>query len=149
MNCEDVELELSGADASVEAREHLEGCESCRQTAKLLGLAALPAITQSERLMLNALSASTQQAFRAQRARGQGLRRLATLGLAAGLGALLGSALMYRPAPDRVLATAAPVVRTVTMTAPDAPEFDFEVTNLSDDEVFPEVGWPSPTEGDL
>lgn len=149
MNCEEVELELSDASPSAEAREHLAGCESCRQTAKLLGLAALPAITQSERLMLNALAASTQQVFRAQRARGQGLRRWATLGLAAGLGALLGSALMYRPEPDQVLATAEPVVRTVVMTAPEVPEFDFEVTNLSDDEVFPEVGWPSPTEGDL
>lgn len=142
MNCEDVELELSGTEPSVAARAHLEGCVSCQATSKLLGLAALPPLTQTERLVLNGLSASTQQAWRSRRTRGGGLRRGASLLVAAGLGALLASVLI-KPVVSE------PIVRTVMVTAPEIPVLDLEEANLSDDEVFFEVGWPSPTEGDL
>lgn len=144
MNCEDVELELSGGEPSVEARAHVEDCASCQATARLLGLAALPPITQAERLLLNGLAPSTQQAWRAQHARGDGLRRVVTLALAAGVGALLASAVLGRAQP--VTTTE---VRTVMVTAPEIPVLEFDEANLSDDEVFFEVGWPSPTEGDL
>jgi len=146
MNCEEVELELSGGEASVEARAHAAECADCQATARLLGLASLPPLTQSERLLLNGLAPSTQQVWRAQRSRGDGMRRGATLLLAAGLGALLASALLGRPQPVN---PSTPEVRTVVMTEPEMPEFDFEEANLSDDEVFPDVSWPSPTEGDL
>jgi hypothetical protein len=143
MNCEDAELEMSGAgETSIELRAHVEGCTSCQETSRLLGLAALPPLSQSERLLLNGLAPSTQQIWRAQHRRGDGLRRGATLVLAAGIGALLASAFIHRPAKD-------PEVRTVMVTAPEIPVLDFEEANLSDDEVFFEVGWPSPTEGDL
>ncbi|MDP2269412.1 MAG: hypothetical protein Q8N23_25045 [Archangium sp.] len=144
MNCEDVELELSGNEPSVEARVHLAGCVSCQETSKLLGLAALPPLTQTERMVLNGLAPSTQQLWRAQRTRGAGLRRGASLLMAAGLGALIASALIK---PATVISE--PLVRTVMVTAPEIPVLDFEEANLSDDEVFFEVGWPSPTEGDL
>ena len=150
MNCEDVELELTGAEpaqdkASFEVRDHLSGCTSCQETSRLLGLAVLPPLTQTERLLLNGLAPRTQQLWRSQHARGEGFRRGATLVLAAGLGALLASAFLGRS--QGVLPE--PVVRTVMVTAPEIPVFDFEEANLSDDEVFFEVGWPSPTEGDL
>lgn len=119
--------------------------ERCQATARLLGLAALPPLTQTERLVLNGLSTGTQQVWIAQRRRGDGLRRGAGLVLAAGLGALIASALLGRPEPI----LSAPIVRTVMVTAPEIPVLDFEEANLSDDEVFFEVGWPSPTEGDL
>jgi hypothetical protein len=35
------------------------------------------------------------------------------------------------------------------VTPPELPELALDTPNLSDDEVFFEVGWPSPTEGDL
>ena len=144
-SCDDVELELSSGEPSVEARAHVADCVSCQQTAKVLGLAALPPLTQQERLVLNGLSASAQQAWRARGNRSEGLRRVLSLALAAGVGALLASALLVKPAPE-------PIVRTVLVSAPDVPVLDFDDSsdaNLSDDEVFFELGWPSPTEGDL
>ncbi|MDP1825056.1 MAG: hypothetical protein Q8L48_17495 [Archangium sp.] len=147
MNCEDVELELSGSEPSLEARAHLADCASCQATARLLGLATLPPLTQNERLLLNGLSASTHEAWRARRSRGEGLRRFASLALAAGLGALLASAVLVKTLPRAV--PAEPQVRTVLVAAPEVPVLDFDGANLSDDEVFFEVGWPSPTEGDL
>jgi len=149
MNCDDVELELSGNEPSVEARAHLGDCASCQATARVLGLSALPALTEKERLTLNGLQASTQQAWRAQRSRGDGLRRMAGLALAAGLGALLASALLTKIAPATTSKTEPLQVQPVTMMAAEVPVLDFEEANLSDDEVFFEVGWPSPTEGDL
>ena len=144
MNCEDVELELSGSEPSTEARAHLARCASCRGTARVLGLAAMPPLSDSERLLLKGLSATTLERARSQRSRGSTMRRFGTLALAAGLGALLASAVMARTvvAPE-------PEVRTVLMTAPEMPVLEFDEANLSDDEVFFEVGWPSPTEGDL
>ena len=147
MNCEDVELELSGNEPSDEARTHLGDCASCQATARLLGLAALPALSEGERLSLNGLRASTQEAWRTQRSRGEGLRRVASLALAAGLGALLASALITKTAPAKK--TEPQQFTPVTMMAAEVPVLDFEEANLSDDEVFFEVGWPSPTEGDL
>lgn len=150
MNCDDVALELSGGDPSNEARAHLAECSDCQATARVLGLVELPALTQAERLVVGGLAASTQQAWRARRSRGEGLRRVASLALAAGLGALLASALLVDlgsplPTPTPV---ASPVRTVMMVTPPEIPVLDFE-DNLSDDEVFFEVGWPSPTEGDL
>ena len=144
MNCDDVELELSESEPSVEARAHLERCASCRQTARVLGQAAMPALTDTERMLLNGLAATTVERARSQRQRGGSLRRVGSLALAAGLGALLASALV-----SRTVKSAEPEVRTVMMTAPEMPVLEFDEANLSDDEVFFEVGWPSPTEGDL
>ncbi len=147
MTCEDVELELSGGEPSTEARAHLETCASCRETARLLNVATLPPLTQAERMVLNGVAASTQHAWRASRARGNTVRRVASLGLAAGLGALIASAavLQLSPAPQLVVET-----RTVMMAPPEIPVLQLsDELNLSDDEVFFEVGWPSPTEGDL
>lgn len=145
MNCEDTELELTSGEPSADARAHLTSCASCQDTAKLLGLAALPPLSQAEQLLLNGLASSTQQAWRAQHERGEGFRRGVSLVLAAGVGALLASALIPRDAP----VTPQPEVRTVMVTPPELPDLELEAANLSDDEVFFEVGWPSPTEGDL
>ena len=152
MNCDEVELELSGREpqemTSVEVRAHVADCASCQATARLLGLAALPPLSQTERLVLNGLATTTQQTWKAQRQRGQGLRRWASLALAAGLGGLLASAVLHKPEPEPVAALQ-PQVRTVLVSYPEIPVLEFEEANLSDDEVFFEVGWPSPTEGDL
>lgn len=147
MKCEDVELELSGGELSTEAREHLEGCASCQATAKLLGLAALPPLSETERLVLGGLAASTQKTWRETRRRSGAASRLASLALAAGVGALLASAVLMKlvPQPEPRVET-----RTVMVTPPEIPVLEAsDEINLSDDEVFFDVGWPSPTEGDL
>jgi len=147
MNCEDVELELSGGEPSVEARAHVSDCAACQATARVLGLAALPPLSEKERMLINGLAASTQQRWQAQERRGGAVRQWASLALAAGLGALLASAVLVKTAPRPVMPE--PQVRTVLVSAPEVPVLDFDEANLSDDEVFFEVGWPSPTEGDL
>jgi hypothetical protein len=98
--------------------------------------------------LLNGLSARTHEAWRARGRRSEGLRRFASLALAAGVGALLASAVLVKTlrVPE---VPVEPQVRTVLVSAPEVPVLDFDGANLSDDEVFFEVGWPSPTEGDL
>ena len=147
MNCEAAELDLSGEELSPETRAHLADCTSCQATARLLGLAELPPLSELERMTLNGLTVSTQQAWKKQQQRGGALRQWGSLALAAGLGALIASAVLVKIAPKP--APAEPLVRTVVMTAPEVPVLDFEEANLSDDEVFFDVSWPSPTEGDL
>lgn len=143
MNCEDVELELSGGEPSAEAKAHLAGCASCQATAQVLGLAALPPVTDAERLVLRGLEGSTLRAWRAEKGRGAQVRRVGSLLLAAGLGALVASGLLLQTRAVE------PRVETVYVAAPEVPVLELEEPNLSDDEVFFDVGWPSLTEGEL
>lgn len=143
MTCEEVELELP--EPSVEARAHLETCSSCRETATLLGLATLPPLSEAERAMLSGLAVSLQRDVRAPPRRDGLVRRVASLALAAGVGALIASAAMLKLSPEPRVET-----RTVLVTPPEIPVLEVsDEFDLSDDEVFFEVGWPSPTEGDL
>jgi hypothetical protein len=143
ITCEEVELELP--EPSVEARAHLETCAACRETAKLLGLATLPPLSEAERAMLGGLAASLQREVQAPRRRDSVAGRVASLALAAGLGALVASAAMLKLSPEPRVET-----RTVLVTPPEIPVLEVsDEFDLSDDEVFFEVGWPSPTEGDL
>lgn len=149
MTCEDVELELSGGTPSVDARAHLETCTSCQTTAKLLGLAVLPPLSDTERLVLSGLAASTQREWESRQRSASSTRRVASLALAAGVGALLASTVLLgtRAEPTPVVET-----RTVLVAAPEVPDLaDFvgDDFNVSDDDVFFDVSWPSPTEGDL
>lgn len=146
MKCEDVELELTGAEPSPEARAHLEGCRACQDTARLLGLATLPPPSQAERLVLSGVATSTQRAWNQSQRRFSTLRRVASLALAAGVGALVASTAVVKltPVPEARIET-----RVVTMAPIELPSLDVsDEPNLSDDEVFFDVGWPSPTEGD-
>jgi hypothetical protein len=141
MTCEDVELELSSPEPSEPARAHLASCLGCQETARLLSLAALPAVSDSERAALVGLEQDTVRAWKAEHRRGEAVKRAASLLLAAGLGALIASGLLLNTTP--------PAVQTVFVSAPEVPVLEMEEDNLSEDEVFFEVGWPSPTEGDL
>lgn len=144
MTCEEIELELSGGTLSAEGRAHLDGCASCGETARLFGLAAMPAVTDEERLMMKSLSSTTQAAWRSRQTRGGAFRRVASLAMAAGVGALVASGVMLKLRPEPEVR-----VQTIHVTPPELPNIEFVDSNLSDDEVFFDVGWPSPTEGDL
>ena len=160
MTCDDVELELSGPESSAEAQAHAAACARCQATLEALALAKLPALTAAEAALLEGLPAATEAAARAEgRAAGSAARQAASLFLAAGVGALVTAATLLS-----TRAPAEPRVELVHITAPelstfaiddvsDLDEADGESSegeaNLSDDEVFFEVGWPSPTEGDL
>lgn len=138
MTCEEIELELSGGALSPLAKSHLAECAECQQTARVLGLAALPAVSDAERLRLSTLPVTVQRAWR-QPVRVSVARRSVGYLLAAGVGALVASGVMLKLRPAPVTPPVAAKVEPVSLTD----------TNLSDDEVFLEVGWPSPTEGDL
>lgn len=146
MTCEEIELELSGGALSPEGRAHLDGCPACRETSRLFGLAALPAVTDAERLMMKSLASTTQAAWAGAQSRRGAVRRVASLALAAGVGALVASVavVQLRPLPEPEVR-----VQTIHVTPPELPSFELVDANLSDDEVFFDVGWPSPTEGDL
>jgi hypothetical protein len=144
MSCDDVELELSGPAPSPEALAHAQACPRCAETLRALGLAALPALDEAERDALAGLPEAVRGALASQARPQTLLRRAVGLALAAGVGALVaGVALELGRAPVE------PLVRTVHVTPPELPGLQLDEANLSDDEVFFEVGWPSPTEGDL
>ena len=154
MTCDDVQLLLSteARPLSPEVESHLAGCEACRayeaDAQVVLGLAGLPELSAAERAKLATLPVSTRAAWdRARPGRGR-LAELARLALAAGVGALLASAAWTRYGPtrtevvERVVTTPVEVASVPIIGLPDEP-------NLFDTEVFPEVSWPTETEGDL
>lgn len=138
MTCEETELELSGGEVSPVAKAHLASCIDCQKTARVLGLAALPELNDTERLMLSSLPVTIQREWRpAKPARFHFVKQSLGYALAAGIGALIASAVILKLRP-----VDPPVVQVKEISA-------VSDSNLSDDEVFFDVGWPSPTEGDL
>lgn len=152
MNCEDFELELGDGELSAAAQAHLDGCARCRETYEVVALAALPEVSATERARLAGVAPAARAAWSARQRRDGWLGRVAGLALAAGLGAVVASAvLLSRPAPAEL--AVAPQVRTVVLETPsiDFDDASDDSLNLSDDEVFFEVAWPTPdseTEGE-
>jgi predicted anti-sigma-YlaC factor YlaD len=140
MTCDDAVLELSDPGGpSAGLAGHLAGCEACRETARVLALAALPPATAADQAALAGLAGSALAAWtrqeRTRAARRRGARQLARLALAAGVGALVASgALLLRPHP------APPTAATRPELAANDESY------LLEDEVFFDVSWP---EGDL
>ncbi|GMU60495.1 MAG: hypothetical protein AMXMBFR34_22580 [Myxococcaceae bacterium] len=151
MTCEDFELELGAPALSALARAHLEGCASCRETCEVVALAALPEVAAAERAALVGLSTSALSAWRAQDRRRDVLSRVASLALAAGLGAVLATGVMWKARPAAVAEVPALVqpVAAPVLLEPVVPDFSDDAFDSGDDEVSWEVSWPLVTEGDL
>jgi hypothetical protein len=153
MTCEDFELELGAPELSAEARAHLETCPGCRETYEVVTLAALPEVTAAERSAVAGVAASTHAAWLAQDRRRARLSWVVGLAVAAGLGAVVATGVMWRlrPAAPEVqpVAAVARNVEPVLLEDPVVPEFSADALNVSDDDVFFDVSWPSATEGDL
>lgn len=155
MRCDDVLLELQGPTMSEAVRAHLESCADCQLASKALALAALPPVSPAERAGLEGLANATQTRWlllehhRIERTGRFG--QLTRLALAAGVGALLATGVHAWQKPVAVTAPSgrALEIQPVALEVPVLPEFEFDEPNLSDDEVFFEVSWPQPTEGDL
>lgn len=150
MTCDDVVVALSGGALVEEAKAHLEGCAACREAARVLALAALPALDAEEQQALSGLAVSTSAGWMARRKRAGAWRQVASLAVAAGVGALVASAVLLRAreeersnAPQGPVASGREAVTTVDLS------FDLEGANLSSDEVFLDVSWPTPTAGEL
>lgn len=157
MKCEDVILELGPGEPSLAVATHLAECPECRSAADALALAALPPLSAPETVGLSGLARRTERAWQAQEQRrverAGWWRQTARLALAAGLGALVASGVssLWNTAPTARSTTPATVqaVQTVASERLDPEEPAVDEANLSDDEVFFEVSWPTPTEGEL
>jgi len=157
MTCEDFELELGAPALSEAGRAHLQACASCRETYEVVALAALPEVAATERAALAGLEASTLAAWQAKTRRRDLVARVPSLALAAGLGAVVATGVMWKLRPAAPLADAPGVTPVAAqandvdpeLEAPVVPELSAEALNLSDDDVSFEVAWPSATEGDL
>jgi predicted anti-sigma-YlaC factor YlaD len=144
MTCDEAVLELKAEAPSPEVQAHLDGCGACRDAALVLGLAALPPVSAVERAALNDLPRRVVAAARVDgRARFSSVRQLASLALAAGLGAIVASGVLLG---TRVPVQAERVVVEVPLEVPALPG-DFDEPNLSDDEVFFDVSWPDVSQG--
>jgi hypothetical protein len=144
MTCDEAVLELTGEAPSPDVQAHLDACGACRDAALVLGLAALPPVSHVERAALNDLPRRVVDAARGEaRSRTTRFSQLASLALAAGLGAIVASSVLLgtrvTPQPERV-------VIEVPLEVPALPG-DFDEPNLSDDEVFFDVSWPDVSQG--
>lgn len=148
--CEEFELELGAPELSADARAHLAQCSACRETYEVVTLAALPEVTAAERAALVGLASTTHAAWQAQDRQRSRVSWVVSLAVAAGLGAVVATGVMSRMRPDvQPVAATATWTEPVSFDAPVVPEFSADALNVSDDDVFFEVSWPSATEGDL
>lgn len=159
MTCEDFELELGEPALSADAQAHLSACAACRETYEVVALAALPEPTAAERAALAGLESAVRAAWQRDARRRDVVSRVVGLAIAAGVGALVATGVMWRlrpePAPQPVPKVAAPAVTApadvepVLLEAPVVPDLSGDALNQSDDDVSFEVSWPSVTEGEL
>ena len=156
MQCDDAEIELSEEPKtySAELAEHLKGCASCQQTARVMELAALPEPTALERSALTQLPLKTHLAWRSQEARRFSVQRVAGYALAAGVGAMVASA-GFLSFHTRAPLVTEPAQHTVMRQQAPVPPFDSDWDTsddgpaAADDETpFFDVSWPSLTEGE-
>lgn len=157
--CEEV-LEAVSAEGTVPEAlaPHVLGCEACREAIELLKLAALPPPRADELAALAASSGELLKRWQQQQplpavvplaprraARSALVRQVGQFALAAGLGAVIASAVLLK---KPVQVTDQPItVQPVVLEVPALPDQTFDDPNLPDDEVFFDVSWP--TEGDL
>ena len=151
LSCEDVELSLLEPGRSDEVRAHLAACEKCRAFEKDMGqvseLAALPELSGAERAKLLGLAPRTLARVRQGEARWGAVRRVASLALAASIGALVATAALKRsevPGPTdfpRVSSLESRVSSDANLEFPLVLVDDGALAD-SDDDI--EIAWPNP-----
>lgn len=146
MTCDELQLTFPEGAADLVAQAHLEGCADCRDALQVLTLAAQPEPTAGERAKLVGLPPAVQAEWvRLQRRQGA-VRTFAGLALAASLGALVASGVMWKltPAPSAVARPAGDGDAELVVWMEDSTPL------AADDESNFEVSWPSLNEeGDV
>ena len=139
MTCDELELLLpEGADEAA-AQAHLATCANCRETMAALTAAAQPPLTRVEKTKLEALPSAVQAEWTQRQHRRGMARTVVGFAIAASLGAVVASGLMWRLNP----------------ALPAEPELlvlweDSESLLIEEDESSFEVSWPSLIEqGDV
>ncbi len=141
MNCDEVELSLPEKAEDAAVRAHLLECVACSETAAVLSLAAQSPLGAAEKAKLSSLPLAAQSQWARLSRRREAARKFIGLAVAASLGAVIASGVMWKLKPV-VQARAEPQV-LVVMDDSAPPMTDEELT-------FDEVSWPSLNEeGDV
>jgi hypothetical protein len=142
MNCDEVELALPEGGENEAVRSHLAQCAGCRETAAVLGLAMQTGLSAVEKAKLSSLSVSAQTEWARLARRRDAARKFVGLAVAASLGAVIASGLMWKLKPIQPLPQSEPQVLML---------MDDSAPLLADEELtFEEVSWPSLNEeGDV
>ena len=136
MNCDEVELSLPEGADDPQLRAHLAGCAGCRETAAVLGLASQAPLSAAEKARLVSLPLSVQAQWSRVQRRRDGARKFIGLAVAASLGAVVASGVMWklnRPA----LVLDEPVI-SAALEDVGSP--------VAEEELSFEVSWPSLNE---
>ena len=137
MTCEELELLLPDVE-DPQAQAHLAGCARCRQSADALSMAAQPALSATEKARLAGLSSAVQGQWVRLQNRRSTAQRFLGLAIAASLGAVIASGVMWKfngAQPQQVVQPRAEP--EVLMLMEDSSPL------AADDESSFEVSWPS------
>ena len=141
MTCDELELLLPEGLTEPRVQAHLAGCARCQQTAAVLALAVQPAASVMEKAKLGGLPGAVQAQWGRQQARRAAARTFVGLAVAASLGAVVASGVMWK------LNGAQPVQ---VRGEPEVLVLMEDSTPASDEELSFEVSWPSLNEeGDV
>ena len=138
MTCEELELLLPDVE-DPQAQAHLAGCARCRQTAEVMSMAAQPALSPTEKARLIGLASAVQGQWARLQNRRSTAQRFTGLAIAASLGAIIASGVMWKfngAQPQQVVQprTEPEVLMLMEDSSPLA---------AADDESSFEVSWPS------
>ena len=139
MNCNEVEAVLPEGALDEQVRAHLAECSACAQTAAVLAMATQAPLSAAERAKLVSLPVSVQAEWARLSRRRSAAQKFIGLAVAASLGAVVASGLMWQLASRPNL-----VEPQVLVWMDDA------TPSLSDEDLDVEVSWPTLTEeGDV
>ena len=143
MTCDELELRLP--DESDDVQAHLAGCAACRQSTAILWAVAQPPLGPSDKAKLAGLSSAVQSQWVVLQRRRTLAQRFVGLAIAASVGAVVASGLMWK------LNGAQPVQAVQPRLEPEVLVLLEDSTLLaSDDDSNFEVSWPSLNEdGDV
>lgn len=147
MTCDELQLTFPEGAADMVAQAHLETCTNCREALEALTLAAQPPPPAAERAKLTGLAGATQTAWLAAQRQRSARRSLVSLALAASIGALVATGVMWKLQPRAPVSVAAPAPSaepSMVVWMEDA------TPPAADDASNFEVSWPSLNEeGDV
>jgi hypothetical protein len=138
MTCDEVEASLPERGNEPGVQAHLAECADCRETAAVLGLAAQAPLRAEERARLVSLPIALASQWERLERKRTAARKFVALAVAASLGAVVASGLMWKLL--KVPSAAAKADPEILMVMDDAAPL------LADEDLSFEVSWPSLNE---
>ena len=144
MNCDEVELVLPEGAGDPAVQAHLSECAACREAAAVLSLSAQPPLSAGEKAKLSSLPVAVQNEWARMARRRDAARKFVGLAVAASLGAVIASGLMWKLKP-----VSQPRAQPQVLLVMDD-ESSSSSSALEEESSFEEVSWPSLNdEGDV